>query len=338
MSWLRAQWWWPLPAGALLGITLRLLFSGGPGHELTPMLAAFMVLVPMAVGAVTVYVAELRQRRTWAYYFGMGAVANVLFVLGTYMFTIEGLICSIIATPLFAVLGGLSGILAGAACRLSRRWTRPTVYCLTALPLLLGSVENQLPLPREISTVERSIAIAAQPADVWAQLTTAPQIRPAEIEDGWMYRIGVPLPESAITHAADGEVVRHIRMGKGIQFDQVAADWEPGRRVRWLYRFAPDSFPPRALDDHVRIGGEYFDIIDTEYALRPGAGGRTELRVAMSYRVSTRFNWYAGRVAELLVGNFEETVLRFYARRAEAQAAAAQMRGHPPWPASRSTP
>jgi hypothetical protein len=38
----------------------------------------------------------------------------------------------------------------------------------------------------------------------------------------------------------------------------------------------------------------------------------------MSYRVSTRFNWYAGRVAELLVGNFEETALRFYARRAEA--------------------
>jgi hypothetical protein len=40
----------------------------------------------------------------------------------------------------------------------------------------------------------------------------------------------------------------------------------------------------------------------------------------MSYRVSTRINWYAGRVAELLVGNFEETALRFYARRAEALA------------------
>jgi hypothetical protein len=324
IAWLRLQWWWPLPVGMLVGLTLRLLFSGGPLHELTPMLAAFMVLVPVAVGSVTVYGAELRQRRTWGYYFGMGATANVLFVLGTYMFTIEGLICSIIAAPLFAVLGGVAGILAGAACRLSRRWTRPTVYCLTALPLLLGSLENQLPLPREISTAERSITIAAAPDDVWVQLTTAPRIRPEEVADGWMYRIGVPLPESAITHAVDGEVVRHIRMGKGIQFDQVAADWEPGRRVRWLYRFTPDSFPPRALDDHVRIGGEYFDVIDTVYALQPRADGTTVLHVAMSYRVSTRFNWYAGRVAELLVGNFEETALRFYARRAQAEVRPAQ--------------
>ena len=163
-----------------------------------------------------------------------------------------------------------------------------------------------------------SITVVATPADVWAQLTTAPGIRPEEVDDGWMYRIGVPLPESAITDSADGEVVRHIRMGKGVQFDQVVADWEPDRRVRWLYRFTPDSFPPRALDDHVRIGGEYFDIIDTEYSLRPQADGTTTLHVAMSCRVSTRFNWYAGRVAELLVGNFEETALRFYARRAEA--------------------
>lgn len=319
--WLRPRWWWPLPAGMLLGLVLRLIFSGGPAHELDAMSGSFVVLVPMAVGAVTVYVAELRERRTWSYYFGMGAMANVLFVVGTFMFTIEGLICAIIASPLFGLLGGLAGMLAGAACRWARRWTRPGVYCLAALPVLLGSVEHRLPLPREITTVERSITIAARPADVWDQLTTAPAIRPEEIDDGLMYRIGVPLPESAVTDVgAGGEVVRHIRMGKGIQFDQVAADWEPGRRVRWLYRFTPDSFPPRALDDHVRIGGEYFDVIDTEYALQARADGTTALQIRMSYRVSTRFNWYAGRVAELLVGNFEETALRFYARRAQAQA------------------
>jgi len=321
LRWLRPQWWWPLPAGMLLGIALRLVFSGGPDDAFTTMSGSFVLLAPTVVGAVTVYIAELRERRSWSYYFGTGALANVLFVVGTFMFMLEGLICVIIATPLFALLGGVAGILAGAACRLTRRWMQPTVYCLTALPLVLGSLENKLPVPREISTVERSITIAAPPADVWAQLTTAPRIRPEEVEDGFVYRIGVPLPESAITGVGTtGEVVRHIRMGKGIQFDQVAADWEPGRRVRWVNRFTPDSFPPRALDDHVRIGGAYFDVIDAEYALQPGAGGTTALHVAISYRVSTRFNWYAGRVAEVLLGNFEETVLHFYARRAEAQA------------------
>ena len=316
--WPQPNWWWPFAAGVLVGIALRLVFSARPGEPLETMSGSFAVLAPTVVGAVTVYVAELRARHTWLYYFGIAALTNILFVLGTFLILIEGAICVIVAAPMFGLLGGLAGLLAGGACRLSRRWMRPTVYSLAVLPVLLGHVESQLPLPRQISTIERSLTVAATPADVWTQLTTAPDIRPEEIGDGWMYRIGVPLPESAITHTADGAVVRHIRMGKGVQFDQVAAEWEPARRVRWLYRFTPDSFPPRALDDHVRIGGEYFDIIDTEYSLQAQADGTTTLRVAMSYRVSTRFNWYAGRVAGLLVGNFEETALRFYARRAEA--------------------
>ena len=85
-------------------------------------------------------------------------------------------------------------------------------------------------------------------------------------------------------------------MGKGIQFDQIAADWQPNRRVRWIYRFTNDSFPPGVLDDHVRIGGQYFDVIDNEYVLRKVNAG-TELRVTMRYRVSTAFNWYTLPIA-----------------------------------------
>jgi hypothetical protein len=36
----------------------------------------------------------------------------------------------------------------------------------------------------------------------------------------------------------------------------------------------------------------------------------------MSYRVSTHFNWYAGPVADLLVGDFLENLLGFYGQRA----------------------
>ena len=61
----------------------------------------------------------------------------------------------------------------------------------------------------------------------------------------------------------DGEHLRHITMGKGVRFDQVATEWRENERVSWRYRFAEDSFPPGALDDHVRIGGEYFDLGET---------------------------------------------------------------------------
>jgi len=100
--------------------------------------------------------------------------------------------------------------------------------------------------------------------------------------------------------------------------DQIATTWEPDHLVLWTYRFTEDSFPPRALDDHVRIGGPYFDIIDTEYVIEPTPLGST-LHVTMHYRVSTAYNWYVRPIANFLVINFEQTALAFYAHRAESR-------------------
>jgi len=65
----------------------------------------------------------------------------------------------------------------------------------------------------------------------------------------------------------------------------------------------------------VRIGGQYFDVSACTYSLTPVAGG-TRLAIRMDYRVSTHFNWYAGPIADWLVGDFAEVILDFYARRA----------------------
>src|SRR5260221_5388489 len=311
----RFGWTVPLICGALVGVAFRLFFSGTPGEPYHAMMSSFTLLVPIMVGAVTVNMAARAGRRSWSYYFFAAAAANALFVIGTMVIRVEGLICAVLAVPLFGLVGGLGGILMGAVCRWTK-WPRPAIYSFAALPLLLGGLEQNLTLPQDIRSVERVSTIFASPEAIWTHLTVAKDIRPDEIGTAWMYRIGVPLPLSAVTVLADGTQVRHIMMGKGIRFDQIAADWQPTRRVRWTYRFANDSFPPGALDDHVRIGGRYFDLIDTEYVLRKVNAG-TELRVTMRYRVSTAFNWYTQPNADFLVGNFEEAALRFYAARAE---------------------
>ena len=77
------------------------------------MSGSFALLAPIAVSAVTVYMAELRARRTWSYYFWMGALANVLFAVGTFLIHVEGLICVVLAAPLFAIVGGIAGLIVG---------------------------------------------------------------------------------------------------------------------------------------------------------------------------------------------------------------------------------
>lgn len=239
----------------------------------------------------------------------------MLFVFGTLLIMIEGLICAIIILPLFGLIGALSGLLMGVICRVTK-WPRQAVYSFVLLPLVLG-VLPPAEKPQELYEVtERSVLIAAEPSKIWQQLMHVENIKQEEVGQAWMYRIGVPLPIEGIAQVTPEGLVRKVTMGKSIHFDQVATDWEKDRYVKWQYRFDKNSFPPKALDEHVKIGGHYFDIIDTEYTLTPITPKTTRLQIKMKYRVSTEFNWYAVPVAHYLIGNFEEVILQFYQHRA----------------------
>jgi hypothetical protein len=321
--------WLPVAAGITTGIVLRLIFSGRPGLPYSAMMSSFVLLVPLLVGAVTVYIAETQHRRSWAYYVWAPVLANVLFVLGTMAIMIEGLICAILIVPLFAVVGAVGGLIMGAVCR-KTHWPRQALYSVAVLPLVLGGLEQHIPLPDRERTVEHALIVKALAPDVWRQLENVRDIRPDEIEQAWVYRIGVPMPKAGVTERTAEGNVRHITMGSGIHFDEIATDWQPNRHVRWANRFTPDSFPPNTLDEHVKIGGRYFGIGDTDYTLVP-FGTATELRMTVRYRLSTSFNWYAGPILEFLIANYEDVILGFYAHRAESDAArtAQSPRVHP---------
>ncbi|HEU4664019.1 MAG TPA: hypothetical protein VFS55_08310, partial [Dokdonella sp.] len=106
---------WMFGAGALYGLLMRLLFvlpfyreHGGASGV---MLASFVFLVPMLIGALTVYLMPPLQRTL-----GRALVAPLVpvlaFVGGTAILLIEGSICIALAMPIFllaAMLGGLLG-------------------------------------------------------------------------------------------------------------------------------------------------------------------------------------------------------------------------------------
>jgi hypothetical protein len=307
---------YPVAAGVLLGLALRLLFSGKPGSAWSAMAGSFIYLAPLLVGAATVYVAETTKRRSWSYYFWAPFEANLFFVFGTLIIMIEGMICAIVIMPLFAALGGLGGLAMGLVCR-TNNWPKQAIYSLAVLPIALGLGGDYLPTPTVLSSVQRSIIVSAPPNRVWEQLNNTTRIQPEEFGATWAARIGVPMPLSGVTEMTDAGRVRKSLWDKAVHFDEPITDWQPDRYMRWTYRFDPTSFPPYALDDHVMIGGHYFDLHDTSFTLTPVAGG-TRLDIQAHYRVSTQFNFYADRVAQLLLGNMFDTGLVFYKNRSEA--------------------
>lgn len=310
--------WWPIVGGALFGIALRLVYIGDSKSPYGPMMGAFIYLAPLAVGAVTVFLAERRARRTWGYYLASGFGATALFVLGTLLIMIEGWICVIVILPLFAGIGMVGALVMGIVCRLTN-WPKQTVYSLALLPLVMGAVEPTANLPTRLRTIERTVLIDAPREVVWDQLMNVRDIRNEEVEDGIAFLIGAPPPLSALSdEEAGGQRVRRVSMGKRVHFDQIETERREHEYIRWAQRFYADSFPPGSFDEHVVMGGDYFDIDYVSYSLAPH-GAQTQLRMSMHYRISTRFNWYAEPVARIVLGNLEEVLLGLYQRRAEAQ-------------------
>ncbi|UJB17805.1 MULTISPECIES: SRPBCC family protein [Lysobacter] len=312
---------WPIVGGALIGLILRGIFNGNPGSDFAAMVWIFILLAPFAIGAFTVYLAEEIRPRTARYHFFMPMLSVSLCVLGSMALLWEGWICVILILPLFAVMGAVGGVIMGALYRTFRGPKAPTAYSFVALPVVLAMLGVGGEQPRRYEHVERRVLIQATPAQVWRNLLDADHIRADEVDRAWMYRIGVPTPLAGLTHQTPTGLVREVRMGKGIHFRQMSADWSPQRYVHWQYKFEEDSVPAGALDDHVRIGGDYFDLLDTRYTLTP-RGDATELSIRMDYRVSTGFNWYTVPLADWLIGNFSEVILEFYRHRAEAPASA----------------
>ncbi|HEY6940846.1 SRPBCC family protein [Dokdonella sp.] len=313
---------WMFGAGALYGLFTRLLFvlpfyreRGGSSGV---MLASFVLLVPMLIGALTVYLLPPVQRTIGRALFAP-LVPVLAFVGGTAILLIEGSICIALALPIFlfaAMLGGLLGWLLLLAVSPSRS----TVGAVLALPLLLGAVERDAPLPDYRGQAHASVFIAAPAETIWHLINDARGIQPDEMAQGIAWRIGVPFPQEAVTVDTPEGRVRKLRWDKGVHFDEPILDWVENRYIRWRYVFAADSIPPAALDEHVLVGGRHFDLVDTSYRLTPEQGG-TRLAIDVNYRVSTHFNAYAGAWADLLVGDAARTILAFYQRRAEAAVA-----------------
>jgi hypothetical protein len=306
---------WPLLVGVLLGLGLRLAFFDHPNEASRVMEYPFIYFVPLAIGAITVYVAETRKRRSWSYYFWVPVLSTCIWIIGTLLIMIEGLICAILIIPLFSVIAGIGGLLMGAVCRRTN-WPKHAAYSLAMLPLALGIMPGHDIAESKPGTIERTIQVGAPPDRIWHEIMYTRDIQPEEIGSALIYRIGVPLPLAGVVEQTPDGLVRKLTMGKSVYFDQVVADWQENRHVRFTYRFYKDSFPPYALDEHVRIGGRYFDMVDTEYTLTPIAQNSTAVRITMRYRVNTSFNWYSNYLAQVLIGNFEDRVLEFYRHRA----------------------
>lgn len=120
--------------------------------------------------------------------------------------------------------------------------------------------------------------------------------------------------------------MRQARFEGGVLFLEEVTAWEPGRRLAFTIDAQEHLIPPTTLDEHVTIGGPYFDVLTGTYEIEPRPGGGVVLHLASELRVSTTFNLYAGWWADIVMASIQDHILAIVKARCERLAAASRGR------------
>jgi hypothetical protein len=111
--------------------------------------------------------------------------------------------------------------------------------------------------------------------------------------------------------------VRHATFERGVRFVETVTTWEPDRRLAFSIEADPATIPAVALDEHVTVGGPFFDVLNGEYRIEPLSPGRVRLHLRSTHRLSTRFNAYSGLWTDFILSDVQTAILEVLKRRCE---------------------
>ncbi len=275
---------------------------------------AFLLFLPFSLGALIEYVKSLKSPNSLKQTF----IQQLYIVLGIIVVGAvilrEGVICIIMATPIFLLCTTLGALSMRWLCR--HLW-KPyyKVYSIALIPLFSLFLPS---FPQyHNGMTQQEIIVNAPINNVFASINNIQQIQPDEIKYSPIFTMGFPKPISGMTEQTDQGLMRQIYWQRGIHFQEKIIRSQAPEQLAWTYVFTPESFPKGSLDDHLKIGGAYFNLLTTDYQLEAINSEQTKMILTIDYRLSTEVNWYADLWTRYVLNEFSDVVLNIYKRRLE---------------------
>jgi hypothetical protein len=314
----------------MLGCIYRLIFDFRWGsHSSAPLImtVGFLILVPFCMGYVAVdhFLRRISTEVPWFDWFFLPWLSVLITMVIAIAVKWEGAICIVFAAPVMLISSALGGILARVT---SRRWkySAPGRVSAFTVPVLVILVEAQLGSPLEIRSVETDLLIHAPAVIVWDNIKSVRAIGASELPDFWVTRLGFPKPVAAtLSHDGTGGV-REASFTGGLLFTETINRWEPESELRFSIHANTASIPSSTLDEHVSVGGAFFDVLDGDYRLEQRPDGIL-LHLSSEERLSTHLNPYAGAWTDAVMRSIQSQIL--YVIRARCESVNGSMRSAP---------
>ena len=278
-------------------------------RDLLPMaFISFLILVPVAIGAVSSMTLPEEERRLLPMV--SSAIFNVALFLVVAVITYPPILfCVLLASPFVLVPVGVIALIMWLINRRSgekRKNQYAFVGLLLILPFVTAPFEATIESPIWNRRVEDSVIINASAEEVWENIIRMDTITEAEHRPSWYHAFGIPRPIRATLSEDELGATRTGYFEYGLTFNEEITVWEPNEAVVFDVSVEHNDQSTPVL---MQINGAYFGIQEAGYTITPINDQQVELTLYSDYRLSTNFNFYAVFWSDWIMHDFQRYVL-----------------------------
>ncbi|MBO0931491.1 hypothetical protein [Fibrella aquatilis] len=301
----------------LYAVVLRLFFGVTAwGNLFYVMSMSFLFCVPTIMGILTVYYSDIDDIRKFSYRFFVPWIPVVILLLITTAFSIEGWACWLMILPLFLIASSVGGLI-GGRLRMRKHDNKLYISLIALLPLIAAPIEaiiGSIPGTYEAYTY---IDITAPADKIWGNVTRVRGISAAQ-DKGWLTRfLGFPRPVKAELNYNGVGGYRKAIFTDGLVFHETVSDYIDRQKMVFAIKAYPHEIPSTTMDEHVVIGGQYFDVLNGTYELERLNTTTHRLHLYSHFKLHTTFNFYASWWARWIMQDIQNNILQVEKYRSE---------------------
>ncbi|WP_062058649.1 hypothetical protein [Aquimarina longa] len=301
----------------IYAIVLRLVFGVKGGSNLfSVMSVTFLFLLPSIIGALTVYLSDKEKIKSIWYRIWMPWIPIFLFLIITLILAIEGWACWLMILPIFLIAASIGGLI-GGYLKLKKRNDSLNISILILLPFLISPTEQLIEKIPGTYTAYTYIDIDSTAEKIWDTVVRVKTIKKEE-DTGYLTEfLGFPRPLKAELNYKGVGAYREAIFTNGLIFRETVTEYEENKKMVFSIKANTYEIPSTTLDEHILIGGKYFDVLEGTYKLERLEKGTYRLHLYSTFKMNTTFNFYAGWWGKIIMKDIQNNILKVEKKRAE---------------------
>lgn len=303
----------------IYALLLRFVFGESTWSGVFSMMSkTFLFVLPSIVGALTVYFSSEEKVKSFLYRLSAPWVPIFVFFVITLFFAIEGWPCLLMILPIFLVAASIGGFI-GGYFKLKKRDNKVYLSVLILLPLFLSPIEQYIGAETAPYKAYTYIDIQAPAEVIWSNVTRVKTINKQQ-DKGWLTNVlNFPRPVKAELNYEGVGAYREAIFTNGLVFHETVTEYIDKKKMSFTIKALPHEIPLTTMDEHLVVGGKYFDVLNGTYELEKLNKNTYRLHLYSNFKLTTTFNFYANWWANNIMKDIQNNILQIQKERSERE-------------------